>query len=245
MSSSLLQITKLWVNLKSSILKCSTVIPKAVISKLSAVFNFAVVDCTGVLKLSSMCWYVEYQRSEIPAPVSIKAFYHFPAQTVMVGQSIIHATVTVSSTFSPHSWGVLLREGSTSLHGLNHWNSRLNCKSPFVDHLLWLLNSFLYVFYLAVFWTLMKIGVRFSYLACRLTESIICCELLSKLMSSCVKKICNVECHDENDMYKYLSIGVMNYSYDIFCCPYDSTRNSLCKSHGDFCSGICDDGIVI
>ena len=53
-SGNLLQIIKLWVNLKSAILKCNVVIPKAVISGPSAVFNLAVVSCIGVLKLSSM-----------------------------------------------------------------------------------------------------------------------------------------------------------------------------------------------
>ena len=84
----------------------------------------------------------------------------------MVGQSIICATVTVSSVLAPHSWGALLREGYTSLNGLspplNHWNGHLNCKSLFVGHLLLLLNSFLFVSYLVVFWTLMTIGVRLS-----------------------------------------------------------------------------------
>ena len=59
----------------------------------------------------------------------------------MVGQSIIHATVTVSSVFClPCSWDALLGEGSASLNGLspllNHWNGHVNCKSPFVGHLL-------------------------------------------------------------------------------------------------------------
>ena len=53
-SSNLLQITKLWVNLKPAILRCSAVIPNAVIGETSAVFNLAVVGCIGVLKLLSM-----------------------------------------------------------------------------------------------------------------------------------------------------------------------------------------------
>ena len=68
MSGNLLQMMKLWVNLKSAILRCSAAIPKAVIGELSMVFNLAVVSCIGVLKLSSMCWYIEYLRSEIAAP---------------------------------------------------------------------------------------------------------------------------------------------------------------------------------
>ena len=73
MSCNLLQITKLWVNLKPAIHRCSVVIPKAVIGELSTVFNLAVVGCIGVLKLSSMCCYTEYLRSEIAAPESIRA----------------------------------------------------------------------------------------------------------------------------------------------------------------------------
>ena len=41
-SGNLFQITKIWVNLKSAILKCNAVIPRNVISELSAVFNLAV-----------------------------------------------------------------------------------------------------------------------------------------------------------------------------------------------------------
>ena len=72
-SFNLLQITKLWVNLNSAILKCNAVIPKAVIGDLSAMFNFAVIGYFGVLKLSSMCWYVKNLRNEIAAPESIRA----------------------------------------------------------------------------------------------------------------------------------------------------------------------------
>ena len=72
-SSNLSQITKLWVNLKSPILRCSAVSPTAVIDKLSIMFNLAVVGYIGVLKLLLMCWYVEYWRSEIAAPESIRA----------------------------------------------------------------------------------------------------------------------------------------------------------------------------
>ena len=72
-SGNLLQMMKLWVNLKSAILKCNAIIAKAVMSKPSAVFNFAVVGWIGVLKLLLISWYVEYQISEIAAPESIKA----------------------------------------------------------------------------------------------------------------------------------------------------------------------------
>ena len=50
MSGNLLQMMQLWVNLKSAILRCSTVIPNAVIGELSAVFNLAVAGCIGVFK---------------------------------------------------------------------------------------------------------------------------------------------------------------------------------------------------
>ena len=59
----------------------------------------------------------------------------------MVGQAIIHVTVTVSSVFHPPcSWDALMGESSASLNGLspllNHLNGHLKCKSPFVGHLL-------------------------------------------------------------------------------------------------------------
>ena len=73
MSGNLLQMMKLWVNLKSAILRSSAVIPQAVTGEQSTVFNLAVVGCIGVLKLSSMYWYIEYLRSEIAAPESIRA----------------------------------------------------------------------------------------------------------------------------------------------------------------------------
>ena len=47
--------------------------PRAVIGEPLAVFNLAVVGWMGVLKLLSMCWYVEYLISEMAAPESIKA----------------------------------------------------------------------------------------------------------------------------------------------------------------------------
>ena len=61
--------------------------------------------------------------SEITAHESIKALQHFPACTVMVGQSTMHTTVIASSVFAPNSWGGLLSEGSSSLNGPDHlWN---------------------------------------------------------------------------------------------------------------------------
>ena len=87
------QLTKLWVNLNSAILKCSVIILKAVISELLVVLNLAVVDCIEFLKLSSMCGYVEYLKREIAAPESIRALYHFPAWTVIVGQSFIYSFI--------------------------------------------------------------------------------------------------------------------------------------------------------
>ena len=46
---SLLQITKLWVNLNSAILNYKAVILSVVIGEPSAVFILAVVGCMGVL----------------------------------------------------------------------------------------------------------------------------------------------------------------------------------------------------
>ena len=72
-SGNLSQMMKLCVNLKSAILRWSAVIPNAIIGDLSAVFNVVVVGGTGVLKLSSMSWYVEYLMSDIAAPESMWA----------------------------------------------------------------------------------------------------------------------------------------------------------------------------
>ena len=72
-SDSLLQMMKLWVNLKSAILRWSAVIPNVVNGNLPAVFNLVVVGCIGVLKLSSINWYVECLMRDIAAPESIRA----------------------------------------------------------------------------------------------------------------------------------------------------------------------------
>ena len=73
----------------------------------------------------------------------------------------------------------------------------------------------------------------------------ICCDPVSKLMSSSVKMTFYVGCHGENGGYRYLSVGVMNYSCGVVHCPYCVTRNSLCRSYGDFGCGIFNDVIVI
>ena len=52
-SRSMLQITKLWVNLNSAVLKCKAVIPRAVLGEPSAVFNLAVVSISMVCQLLS------------------------------------------------------------------------------------------------------------------------------------------------------------------------------------------------
>ena len=111
MSGNLLQILKLLVNLKSAILKCNAVIPKGVIGELSVVFNLVVVGCIGVLKLPLKFLYVEYLRSEIAVPESIRALYHLPAWTIIVGQSVIYATVIVSSVLGPSFMGCTTERG--------------------------------------------------------------------------------------------------------------------------------------
>ena len=111
LSDNLLQIMKLWVNVNSAILKCSGITPKAVIGEPSVVFNLAVVGCIGVLKQSSIWPYFQCLSSEIAAPESIRALYHFLAWTVTVGQSMIHATVFVSSVFAPLFMGCTTQRG--------------------------------------------------------------------------------------------------------------------------------------
>ena len=72
------------MNLKSATLSWNAVIPNAVISDPSAVFNLVVVACVVVLKLLSIVWYVEYLMRDMAAPKSIRALQHFPACTVIV-----------------------------------------------------------------------------------------------------------------------------------------------------------------
>ena len=61
-SDSLLQIIKLCVNLNSTIIRCTSVIPKAVIGEPSAVFSFAVVgfcncpQCSYKLSILVVIW---------------------------------------------------------------------------------------------------------------------------------------------------------------------------------------------
>ena len=107
------------MNLKSAILRWSAVIPNAIIDDPSAIFNLVVVVSIGVLKLLSIIWYVEYLMRDMAAPESIGALYHFPACTVIVGQSVMSATVTwLCGGSPPCSWKSLLGEGFISLKNL-------------------------------------------------------------------------------------------------------------------------------
>ena len=89
------------MNLKSSILRWSPVITNTVIGDPSAVFNLVVVACIGVLKQLSIVWYVEYLMSDMAAPESIRALQCSPACNVIVGQSVMIATVTWSFEGNP------------------------------------------------------------------------------------------------------------------------------------------------
>ena len=68
------------------------------------------------------------------APESISAWYHFPACTVTVGQSVMWAIVMVSSLVGPlRDLGV--GEGTPSLnhpHNLRTYCCHLNCSSLMV-----------------------------------------------------------------------------------------------------------------
>ena len=70
------QIMKLCLNLNLAILRWSAVIPNAVIGDPSAVFNIVVVAWIGVLKLSSMSWYVGYLISQYCCSLSQWEPYH-------------------------------------------------------------------------------------------------------------------------------------------------------------------------
>ena len=69
---------------------------------------------------------MEYQSSDIAVPESISALWHFPVWTVIVGQSVIWAIVTVSLLGSPPHV-CELGEGSSSLnHPLIHYPVHLS-----------------------------------------------------------------------------------------------------------------------
>ena len=120
LSGNLSQMIKFCVNLKSATWQWSTIIPNTVIGNPSVVLNIVVVGWIEVLKLSSMSWYVEYLMSDIAAPESMRALQCFPAWSVIVGQSILSATVTGSCVVNPPcSWESLLGEGSFSLNDLS------------------------------------------------------------------------------------------------------------------------------
>ena len=126
------------MNLKSAILSWSAVIPNALIGDPLVVFNFIIIVCVGVLKLLSLVWYVEYLMRDMAAPESIRVLLHLPVCTVIVGQSMMSATVTWLLQGSPPcAWESLLGEGSTSLKNLislpSHWSDHLSCSSQFAD----------------------------------------------------------------------------------------------------------------
>ena len=133
-SGSLLHMMKLCENLKSAIGSWSVVILNAVIGDPFTVLRCINIDCIAVFKLLSMFWYVVYLTREVAPPESIRALYHFPTCTVIVGQSVMSAIFTfLFEDGPPCSWGSLLREGSTSLKTLipllSQWNYHRNCRS--------------------------------------------------------------------------------------------------------------------
>ena len=70
------------------------------------------------------------------SPESISALYHFTIWTVMVGQSVMCATVIVSLLGGhPYLWGALLGEGSPSLNPcLIHWMVHQSCNIQMAGH---------------------------------------------------------------------------------------------------------------
>ena len=129
---------KLLVKLKSTVLMWSTTIPNSVIGDPSAVFNLVVVACIGIFKLLPIVWYVEYLMRDMAAPESMRALYHFPACTVIVGQSVMSDPVMWSfEGSSSSSWESLLGEGSTNLKDLSHlpghWGDHQSCNKQCVD----------------------------------------------------------------------------------------------------------------
>ena len=72
--------------------------------------------------------------SDMAAPESIRALQHLPACIIIVGQSVMSATVTwLLEGNPPCSWELLLGKGSISLKDLiapvSHWSHHLSCSN--------------------------------------------------------------------------------------------------------------------
>ena len=137
-SSSLSHIIKLWVNLKSPILRWSAVIPTAIIGDLSAMFNLVVVGCIGVLNKTVIYQLIcgvsdeGYGCSWIYKSLMVLSCMYCYCWTIH------SATVTWLCVCSPPCvWESLLGKGSVNLNGhiplLSHWSVHQNCNSLCVD----------------------------------------------------------------------------------------------------------------
>ena len=193
---------------------------------------------------------------DIAAPESIRALQHFPACSVIVGQSIINATVTYSCIGSPPcSWESLRGEGSFSLNDLlpllSHWNSHYNCNSPCVDFLFSLADSSSCVGGLMTCWSMSVIYAKLALRICRLDVNVIYYDLWSgRLRNFYVWMIFNefgvLCCGRINDHNLYMwNVSIMSYSWGGCDYPYVMTWSSLCMSHDDLSCDACDDETVI
>ena len=236
--------------LELAILRWSAVIPNAIFGNPSAVFNIVVVGWIGVLKLSSMSWYVEYLMSDIAAPESIMALQHFPAWTMIVGQSIMRVTVTGSCLVSPPcSWESLLGEASFSLNDLSpllsHWNGHQNCNSPCVDPLFSLWCSSYDVVCFVICWSARVTYVSLIMRLCKMDVSMIDFDLWSGTMRNlCVLMICSgvdVVCWNRIDGYNpcMWNLCVVSYFWGGGNYPHVMTWNSLYMSHDNLSCSVC------
>ena len=246
---------KLWVNLKSAILRWSAVIPNGIIGDPSAVFHLVVVGCIGVSKLSSINWYVEYLMRDIAVPESLRSLQHFPACLVIVGQSIINATVACSCVGGPVcSWESLLGEGSFSLNDLSpllsHWNVHQCCNSLGVD-LLFSLSGFLGVWFASWFagmWMWSVQVLPWDFVGWAWMQSTMISGVVSwrTSMSGCsVMRL--MWCHSRiNGCNLYMwSMSIVSYSLAGCDYPYVMTWSGLCKNHDNLSGNACKNEIMV
>ena len=249
-SGNLSPFMKLCVNLNSAILRWSAVISNAIIGDPSVVFNVVVVGWIGVLTLSSMSWYVEYLMSDIAAPDSMRALSCFLAWTVIVGQSIMSATVTGSCVVNPPcSWESLLGEGSFSLSDLSpllSWKSgHQNYNNPCVDLLFSLWCSSCGGFHVMIYWNVRVAFVNLILRICRIDVNMSGFGLWSGMMMSfcaqMIRSVVNVVCYSGIDGYNSCmwNLSIMSYSWGGGDYPYVVIWNVLYMNHDDLSCSVC------
>ena len=195
----------------------------------SIVFNFVVVACIGVLRLLSIVWYVEYLMRDMAAPESIRALEHLPVWTVIVGQSMISATVTWSLEDSlPCSWESLLGETSISLKDLiplpSHWSDHHCCSNQCTGLLSSPSCSSWDVAFLSFCWSMNLICMSHALKIGRIVVSVTYCDLRINNLKSCnvwmIYNVTDVVCHGKVCGCVLFGLGEIIMSYFCSGCIY-------------------------